>query len=601
MKQVEAPPGRANGPANTSVDVRDPVGLRAWRFTAWIAGVFTLLVGLGMLWGHLTSRPIDPLKSPELRAAKEKLRQNPQDEPLKQEIRRLDLELRQQYFTQLTRNASGVYLLLGGAALFVAAVVRARRVARPIPPLEPKPEAVEAAVRRGLIARRSVAFSGAAIGALLFWISLGVTTPLKPQVGSQGEAGTISSGSVEPDAASAQEMAQNWPRFRGPDGAGVAFWTNLPASWDPKTGDGIAWKVPTPTRGFNSPLVWSNRVFLSGGDASQHEIACLDTKTGAVMWRQPIVNVPGSPAKVPEVPDSTGYAAASMATDGRRVYAIFANGDVAAVALDGKPVWSKSFGELKNAYGHATSLATWRDRLIIQLDQGEAEERRSKLYALDGTSGRVIWQKDRKVGSSWTSPIVIEAAGKPQIITLAIPNVIAYAATDGAELWRADCLNGEVTPSPVFAAGLVLVASPSEKLVAIRPDGQGDVTKTHLSWTNEDNVPDITSPVASAELVFTVTSAGLLSCFDLKDGKKLWEHDFEMECHASPSLVGNRLFVLGQKGAAVLVEAARQYKELFRTEMGDAFDASPAFAQDGMILRGATNAWCIGSTTGGAK
>ena len=161
------------------------------------------------------------------------------------------------------------------------------------------------------------------------------------------------------------------------------------------------------------------------------------------------------------------------------------------------------------------------------------------------------------------------------MITLALPLVIAYAAADGTELWRAECLNGEITPSPVFAGGLLFVASPSEKLMAIRPDGQGDVTKTHVVWAYEDNVPDVTSPLSNGELVFTVTTSGMLTCLDAKDGKKQWDHDFEMECHASPSLAGDRLYLLGQKGTAVVVEAARQFKELFRTEMGDALPRQP--------------------------
>jgi len=179
-----------------------------------------------------------------------------------------------------------------------------------------------------------------------------------------------------------------------------------------------------------------------------------------------------------------------------------------------------------------------------------------------------------------------------------VPWVIAYAAADGTELWRVEGLNGEITPSPVFAGGLLFVASPSEKLLAIRPDGQGDVTRTHVVWTNEDNVPDVTSPTSNGELVFAVTTSGMLTCFDAKDGKKLWEHDFDMECHASPSLAGNRLYLLSQKGTAVVVEAARQFKDVFRTEMGDAFHASPAFAGDKIYLRGVTNVWCVGSNHG---
>lgn len=208
----------------------------------------------------------------------------------------------------------------------------------------------------------------------------------------------------------------------------------------------------------------------------------------------------------------------------------------------------------------------------------------------------MVWQTPRKVGSSWASPIVIEAAGKPQIITLAVPWVIAYSAVDGAELWRVEGLSGEITPSPVFAGGLVLAVSPSEKLMAIRPDGQGDVTKTHVAWTLEENVPDVTSPVGNGELVFGLTSSGLLTCLDAKDGKKVWEHDFEMDCHTSPTIAGGHVYLFGEKGLAVVVEAARQFKELSRTEMGDSFHASPAFAQDRLFLRGVTNIFCIGTT-----
>jgi outer membrane protein assembly factor BamB len=581
---------------------------RNWRMTAWVAGVFSVLVGLTMIFGRLSIRAEDPLKSPQLREYKEKLRLNPADEQLKQRVRQLDLQLRQRYFRQLSQMASGVYLLLGGMAVFVLAIKQGARCQRQLPMPQPRPDASEQATRSATRARWSVAAGGATIGGLLFILSLGLSAALPKRTAEVesllGADEATGAGALHPtdqarasDAASLQELSQNWPRFRGADGSGFTVVTNVPTTWDPKTGTGIAWKVPTPTSGFSSPIVWGDRVFLSGGDATKREIVCLDGKTGQTLWRQPVVIVPTGPAQPAEVPDSTGYAAATMATDGRRVYVIFANGDCAALTLEGKLVWTKSFGALKNPYGHATSLATWQDRLIVQLDQGDAEDNKSKLYALDGRTGQIIWQCPRKVGASWASPIVIEAAGKAQIITLAVPCVIAYAATDGTELWRVECLNGEITPSPVFAGGLVFVASPSEKLLAIRPDGTGDVTKSNVVWTSEDNVPDVTSPTSNGELVFAVTTSGMLTCLDAKDGKKQWEHDFDTECHASPSVAGNRLYLFSQKGTAVVVEAARQFKELFRTEMGDGFHASPAFAQDRIYLRGVTNVWCLGTVT----
>ena len=572
---------------------------------AWVAGVFTVLVGVTMVFSFLSIRAQDPWKSPKLAELKEKLRANPADEQIKQGVRQLDLQLRQRYFRQLSRLDSGVYMLLGGVALFVLAGKQAARSQRRLPMPQPKHDAGEQSVRSATRARWSVAASGTVIGGVLFILTLSLNTALPKRLSGMEEAAGAgdATSAAEPhpteqatasDAASPQELMRNWPCFRGPGGGGVSPLTNVLWAWDAKTGAGIAWKVPVPTSGFGSPIVWGDRVFLSGGDAQKREVLCLDGKNGQIIWRQAVADVPGAPAQPAEVPESTGYAAATMATDGRRVYAFFANGDCAAFTLEGRPAWSKSFGPLKNPYGHATSLTTWRDRLIVQLDQGDAEDNKSKLYALDGGTGQIVWQRPRKAGASWATPIVIEAAGKAQIITLAVPCVIAYAATDGTELWRAQVLNGEITPSPVFAAGLVFVASPSEKLMAIRPDGQGDVTKTNIVWSTEDNVPDVTSPLCDGEFVFMLTTGGMLTCLDAKDGKKLWDHDYDMEFHASPSVAGGRLYLFGQKGTAIVVQAAREFKELLRTEMGDGFHASPAFAPDKIFLRGVTNVWCLG-------
>jgi outer membrane protein assembly factor BamB len=363
-------------------------------------------------------------------------------------------------------------------------------------------------------------------------------------------------------------------------------------AWDPKTGAGIGWKTASPASGFNSPIVWEGRVYFSGGDASRREVFCLDQTTGRLVWRKEVKSVATATATA-EISESSGYAAATMATDGKRVFALFANGDLAAFSLDGQPVWSKCLGALKNSFGHASSLAVWRDRLIVQVDQGESDEGKSRLYALDGRTGEIVWQRQRQVASSWATPLVIEAAGNAQIITLAVPWVIAYAANDGTELWRLSALNGEITPSPVFAGGLLFVISPGEKLLAIRPDGQGDVTKTHIAWTAEENVPDIASPVSNGELVFTLTTSGRLTCLDAQTGQKQWEHDYNSEFYSSPGLAGGRLYLFGQNGTAVVVEAARQFKEVFHTEMGDAFHASPAFVQNRIIMRGATNVWSL--------
>jgi outer membrane protein assembly factor BamB len=571
----------------------------AWRLAAWVAGVFTVLLGAALVLSHFGGKDRDPWRSPQLLALKEQLRSSPKDEAVKKQIRELDLSLRTRYFRQLSRMNTGVWFVLGGAALFGYAAARVLRGRKNLPALHLKPDA-HAMVKTVGLSRWAVGAAGTAVGAFLFLLGLSFSTVLPANTAQVDKLlGGGPETAAAPDVPPYAELAKNWPRFLGAN-AGWAVSSVPPTEWDAASGANIAWKKPAPGQGFNSPLVWGNRLFISGGDETLREVYCLDTSTGALLWRQAITNVPGAAPKLPEIPESTGYAAPTMATDGRRVYVMYANGDLAGLTLEGRLLWAKGFGALKNTYGHANSLTTWSDRVIVQLDQGEAEDNLSKLYAIDGRTGRIIWQQARKVGASWASPLAFEHNGKGQIVCLSLPWAISYNADTGAELWRVDCLNGEVTPTPVYSSGMVLVASPSDKLVAIRPDGQGDVTKTHIAWTTEDNVPDVTSPVATSNLVFTLTTSGMLTCFNLADGKRLWEHDFEEECHASPAIAGNHVYLLTQKGNAFVVAAAPEFRLISRGVMGDSFHASPAIAGDRAYFRGVSNVWCVASVPAGA-
>jgi outer membrane protein assembly factor BamB len=239
--------------------------------------------------------------------------------------------------------------------------------------------------------------------------------------------------SAASDLPSLAEFQANWPRFRGFDGGGASK-SEFNLSFDGKLGAGVVWKSPVPAPGFNSPVVWSNRVFISGGDAIKREVFCYDAADGKLLWQRAVEKVPGSPAKPPEISDTTGYAAATMATDGRCAFVMFANGDLAAFSFDGAPVWSRSIGVPKNMYGHAASLAIWPGKLIVQLDQDEGAPGGSKLLAFDCATGRPLWERSKPTHGSWATPVIIEAAGKIQIITLALPFVISYALADGNEL-----------------------------------------------------------------------------------------------------------------------------------------------------------------------
>ena len=191
------------------------------------------------------------------------------------------------------------------------------------------------------------------------------------------------------------QFQSNWPRFRGPDGSGFSPKANAPLAWDENVKSGVLWKAPIGQPGFNSPIVWGNRIFISGGSAEKREIYCYDATDGELVWTRAVENLPGSPVKIPDLSESAGYAASTMATDGRLAYAIFANGDLAAVDFHGQLAWAKNLGLPQNAYGHAASLAVWRDRLIVQFDHGDNKPSSSRLMLLEGATGKVVWEKPR--------------------------------------------------------------------------------------------------------------------------------------------------------------------------------------------------------------
>ncbi len=576
----------------------DPAQHRSALLVAIVAGAFALLVCGSMAFQRSRANAETTWKSPAIEALKAQLNAAPKDERLQERIRELDLRLRQQYFSRLSLANTGAYLVFAAVAVFLFAAKKVADFRRTLPMPKAKPDDAEQGGVEANWMRWSVTAMGGLLTAAFLSLAFGIGTALPNHLADLQKSKRLDPAGADAKVAgmpSPEEMQSNWPRFRGADGNGMAAQANFPLVWDTNTGAGIVWKSSVPVPGFSSPIVWRNRVFLSGGDASKREVLCYDADSGALSWEKAVANAPAIAAELDETQLQAGFAAATMATDGKRVFAIFATGDLVALDFEGRPVWTKNFGALENAYGHASSLAMWQGRLIVQIDQGESEGRKSRLYALDTATGRVIWQRPRSVPTSWASPIVIEAAGKPQIITLAVPWVIAYSALDGTEIWRAECLNGEITPSPVFAGGLVFVPSPSEKLLALRPNGQGDVTKSHVVWSAEDYVPDITCPVSNGDLIFTLTTPGILSCYEVKDGKKHWEHDFETDFQASPSIAGNRLYLLGLKGTVFVIEASREFKELARMEAGEALMASPAFANDRMYLRGSKHLVCIGT------
>jgi outer membrane protein assembly factor BamB len=586
-----------NSEANETVEqaARPSIG-RAWYRTsvgvAIIGGVFSLVVCVLLLSNHLHVKTSDPLNSKKLNDLRVSLLRQPGDDSIKEQIRALDLQLRREYFRRREFSRRGSYLLIGSISVFLMGVKYAVKYREKLPMPQPIREDES---RNARLARWSVGIFGATIGGIALVFSILGTGYRIPDSGIRHPASSIQT------YPSQEEIKKNWPRFRGPGGLGISAYTNIPSSWNGNTGEGIIWKTPIPLPGVNSPIVWDERVFLTGADEERREIYCFDANSGEMLWQRAVENIPFSSPEPPEVSEDTGFAAPTAATDGQRVYAIFADGDLVCFDFNGKQIWSRNVGPFDNMYGYASSLAMYKNLLLVLLDQGQAEDELSELIAVEATTGRTIWSARRPVPNSWASPIVTDNGEREEIITCGNPWVIAYEPTTGKELWRVECLGGDVAPSPIYATtggdarttGLVFVTNAYEVLAAIRLGGQGDVTDTHIVWTAEDGLPDICSPLSNGELVFLLETYGLLTCYDARNGTKVWEEDLVETFKASPSLVGDRIYLMTEDGIMIIIKADREFKEIGRCELGEAANASPAFMDGRIYIRGEENLYCI--------
>jgi outer membrane protein assembly factor BamB len=393
------------------------------------------------------------------------------------------------------------------------------------------------------------------------------------------------------------ELAKNWPRFRGPGGLGRSVYENLPTEWDIESGKQVVWSVEVPLPGNNSPVVWGDRIFLTGADKTNRVVYCFSTVDGQMLWNAQMPSTPGSRAKVPNTIKDTGYAAPTVATDGRAVYAIFGNGDVGAFDFDGKSLWARSLGVPENMYGHSISLLTDGLRLLVQFDQGEAKQRKSKVIALSIVDGKTIWEKRREVPNSWATGILVDFDGQRQWITTADPFAIAYDPVDGREIWRADCISGDHGISPVVVDNMVFVGNEYCDFQAIRLDGKGDVTDTHIEWVADTGLPEmVASPVVVDDMMFFVSTYGVLMAFDIKTGELLWEDELDGEFSSSPTLAGDLVYLFSKEdGHGWVVRFNRKgMKIVAENNLGQSIVTSPAMQPRRIYIRGENRLFGLG-------
>jgi outer membrane protein assembly factor BamB len=382
-----------------------------------------------------------------------------------------------------------------------------------------------------------------------------------------------------------QEINNNSAAFRGPGSNGVVFQRGFPTSWNGSSGKNIKWKTAIPLTGYNSPIVWNDKIFLSGASATKREVYCFDLNSGKLLWQTVVDKIPGSSATAPKVNGETGFAAPTLTTDGRRVYAIFANGDLIALDFEGKKVWAKNLGLPKNHYGHSSSLIMYRDLLIVQYDQSG----NTNVMAFAGKTGEQVWKTSRDVKITWASPILVNTGKQMEVMLVAEPFVISYNPATGKELWRFNCISGEVGPSLAYADGVVYSVNDYSKLAAVQVG-----TSPQLLWESDEYLSDIPSPVATVKYVFLPTSYGMMLCYDAKTGEKYWEKDFGTPTYASSMLVDGNIWQMDKKGIMHIFKADKTYTSVSEPALGEGSVCTPAFVGGKIIIRGDKNLYCIG-------
>ena len=590
-----------------------------------ISGIFALFIASLLIFNFWHMKKNDPVESQMMDALIERLATDPKNEELMIEIRNFDLLARKAYFTSVWQVNTGSYILLFAGILFAIALKINTDLRRKITLPEGSDEKL---FPSRITAQRWLLISGlSVIGFALLAgflgkdhlknytpqqaasiteesvdesieviqiVELGAETEMVADIPEESDASvkdqeTIEDTPAEPIAIQKtyfglKDFKKNQNTFRGALGHGISYHKNTPVNWDGATGKNIKWKVATTKPGYNSPVIWENKIFISGGDSEMRLVSCFDRNSGQLIWEKEADNITGSPAKAPRTTDDTGLAAPTMAVDGYNVYAIFGTGDIIAFDLDGNRQWARNLGTPDNHYGHSSSLYVWQNKLVVQYDTGKG----GKMFVLNTENGETTWEIKRDNLISWTSPILVNVDGKMQIVTSADPNVAGYDLETGEEIWKIEAMMGEVAPSPGIYNGLIYATNEYAILAAINPSAGPSIV-----WQDDEYLAEVSSPVAADGLLYIATSYGVLVCYDAMNGEKYWEHEFNDGFYSSPMIADGKVYIIDMGGIMHIISADKTGNIIAEPELGEGGFALPAFADNRLYFRTNTSLYCI--------
>jgi outer membrane protein assembly factor BamB len=366
----------------------------------------------------------------------------------------------------------------------------------------------------------------------------------------------------------------------------------VPVQWSATSN--IVWKTPLPGSGHASPIVWQNKIFTVSAVSSTQErlLLCLDRVTGKMLWQRPVLTAP-----LEGKHRLNSHASSTPATDGQRVYVAFLEERqmfVAAHDCNGAPQWAVRPGPFASMHGFCSSPLLYQDKVIVNGDH----DGDGFIVALDRTTGRQLWKIDRPNKTrSYCVPLIREIAGRPQMVLSGSKCVASYDPNDGALRWIIDGPTDQFVASPVYSAktGLVLMTGgfPDHHILAIKPDGTGNVTGTHIVWRTTKGVAYVPSPIVEGDYFLVVSDSGVAHCFEAATGQLLWQERLG-EHHASLVSAQGLVYFLNDEGVMNVVKPGREFVRVAQNDLGEKCFASPAVSQGQMFLRGDQHLFCIG-------
>jgi outer membrane protein assembly factor BamB len=396
---------------------------------------------------------------------------------------------------------------------------------------------------------------------------------------------------VVPLIGTACARAEEWPGWRGPRGDGTSTESDIPTRWSGT--ENIAWKTEVPGIGHASPIVWEDRIFVVSclQESQERILICFDRPTGRLKWQQVVLRSP-----LEEKHQLNSFASSTPTTDGHLVYVTFLDGReivVAAYDFDGRRKWLVRPGTFSSKHGYCSCPVLFEDKVIVNGDHdGDAY-----LVALNRENGNAVWKVDRENKTrSYCTPIIRQIDGRTQMILSGSKCVASYDPHDGSRHWIIDGPTEQFVASLVFDGKLLFLTAgfPDLHMMAIRPDGRGNVTDTHIVWRTTRGAAYVPSPIAEGGYFLAVSDGGVASCFDAASGNRAWTERLGTHYSSSAVSAEGLVYFTSDDGTTTVIRPGARLDVVAENKLGEYCYASAAISRGNILFRGEKSLYCVG-------